>query len=67
MGVGAGIFRITNELAKTVNSANLVMQEQSLAEVYCWSAVQDKQRAGDFGLELDDWWVDGCVFSKANN
>ena len=52
--MGAGIFRMTNELVKAVNSANLTVQEQSLAEAYAQSADHDKKIAAEFDATLAD-------------
>ena len=40
---GAGIFKMTNIPAKTVDSANPTEKEQSLIEAYAQSASQDKK------------------------
>ena len=54
MGVGAGIFRVTNTTTQTVNLPNLTEQEISLAKAYLQSARQDKRIASDFESGLFD-------------
>ena len=54
MGVGAGIFSMTNVPAKTADSADIEKQESDLEEAYAQSARMDKLVARDFAFALSD-------------
>ena len=54
MGVGAGIFKMINNLTKAVNSANLKEQEICLAAAYAQSASHDSLIAADFEAAMAD-------------
>ena len=54
MGVGAGIFDMTNVLPKTADSAEPNGQESDLVEAYAQSASHDKQIATEFDGTLAD-------------
>jgi hypothetical protein len=60
MGVGAGIFKMTNTTTKPVNLANLTEQKISLAEAYAQSASQDKLVDKEFEASLGDGLIDRC-------
>ena len=64
MGVGAGLFRMTNSNTKTGNSANSTAQEISLAEAYSQSAGQDKLINADFEAALEDEIVDEQILVR---
>ena len=54
MGVGAGIFRMTNVPVKIADSADLKKQESDLAEAYAQSAEHDKKIAAEFDAASAD-------------
>ena len=54
MGVGVGIFKMTNTTTQAVNLANLTEQEIGLCEAYAQSASQDQLVALDFEVTLAD-------------
>ena len=64
MGVGAGIFRMTNS-AKNANSANLTEQEMLLSKAYLQSASQDQLLAADFESSLTDGLKDDPLFNQS--
>ena len=64
MGVGAGIFKMTNTVTKSVNSANPTAQEISLAEAYAQSAAQDKLIAACFDSSLQDGLIEKITLER---
>ena len=57
MGVGEGIFNMTNSKTKAIDSPNLPEQSISLDEAYAQSGIQDKLMAVDFDAFLNDGLV----------
>ena len=54
MGVGVGLFRMTQAPPNTVDSLIPPEKESGLAEAYAQSAAQDKLMTAYFDVALDD-------------
>lgn len=67
MGVGAGIFKMTNKPTQAVNLTKLTEQSISLGEAYAQSAGQDKLMAMDFEAVISDGFEDENIFVEARN
>ena len=67
MGVGAGIFRMTNQSINPSSSVRLTAKELSLTKAYAQSVDQDKLIATEFEAVLADGLVDECLLSCAKD